>query len=210
MARQQIISFSDVAQAKHLAAIERAAPVTPLFSQGVQQGGILFQPPISQQKHTWWVEVKANVTIGAGSKSTPVGGIVWLLERTDTGLDYYLYLNQKIEEYVFNPYPRQFKSPDRFMVSSDMDGDLYIIGYENVRLKGVVTEQGGIDPTGSGEVTIYRNGTPTSYTVTAYVNWMNKNSAGVRQGVGEDAEVIVEYWEDENKWFIVAADCIPQ
>lgn len=68
--------------------------------------------------------------------------------------------------------------------------------------KGVVTESGGIAADGSGEVTIYLNGSSTSWTVTAHLNWMHGGVA-----VAQNTKVRIEYYPDEGKWVITNAEC---
>lgn len=81
-------------------------------------------------------------------------------------------------------------------------GRWYIIPDNHLmRRKGVVTQSGGISAGGSGTVTIYLNGSSTSWTVTAYLNWMASES------VNQNAEVLIEYFPDEAKWVITNAEC---
>lgn len=81
-------------------------------------------------------------------------------------------------------------------------GRWYIIPDNHmVRRKGVVTQSGGIAVGGSGTVTIYLAGASTSWTVTAYLNWM------ASEGVNENSKVLIEYFPDEAKWVITNAEC---
>lgn len=68
--------------------------------------------------------------------------------------------------------------------------------------KGVVTEVGGIDPDSSGEVTIWENGIATTWKVTAHLNWMHNDLP-----VAYEAEVLVRFFEDENKFVITNGEC---
>jgi hypothetical protein len=68
--------------------------------------------------------------------------------------------------------------------------------------KGVVTEPGGIDPESSGEVTIWENGLPTTWKVTAHLNWMH-NDLPVAYGT----KVLVWFFEDEDKFVFTNGDC---
>lgn len=71
-------------------------------------------------------------------------------------------------------------------------------------IKAAITEAGGITSGGSGEVTIYHAGVAASpaATETAYLNWMSGGAAGE-----EDAECLIEWFPDEQKYVIVALEC---
>lgn len=71
-------------------------------------------------------------------------------------------------------------------------------------IKAAITEAGGITSGGSGEVTIYHAGVAASpaATETAHLNWMSGGAAGE-----EDAECLIEWFPDEQKYVIVALEC---
>lgn len=73
---------------------------------------------------------------------------------------------------------------------------------KRTRYKAVVTESGGISYGGSGEVTIYRGGVATTWTPQAYLEWMHSN-----KDCSEGAEVIVEFFDDENRFDITNGEC---
>lgn len=73
---------------------------------------------------------------------------------------------------------------------------------KRTRYKAIVTEAGGIAAGGSGEVTIYLAQAVTTWKPTAWLNWMDGG-----QPVDEDAQVIVEFFPDENRFVIVGAEC---
>lgn len=76
-------------------------------------------------------------------------------------------------------------------------------------LKGIVTEAGGIDPDSSGEVTVYRNGSSTSTTVTAFLDMLHNDLP-----VSNNDEVLIQFFPDQDnglgQWVIVGAPCNAQ
>lgn len=145
----------------------------------------------------------------------PGSGTAKILNRSYTDGNHPLvdwgFADTTSEVIVNNLLSRPYVSGSVFLTVEDMDGDIWIVGSDSNRRKGVVTESGGIDTTTNhGEVTLYIAGAVTSpaVTVDAYINWMNRNSSSVRQPVGEGAECVVEYWPDEDKWFVQQADCL--
>ena len=73
---------------------------------------------------------------------------------------------------------------------------------DQAEVKGVVTESGQIDFDDSGEVTVHRNGSATTSTITAHLNWMHGD-----EDVSNGKEVICRWFGDELKWVIVGAEC---
>lgn len=72
--------------------------------------------------------------------------------------------------------------------------------YQAPLYKAVVTETGGIAAGSSGDADIQINGVAKE-TITAHLNWLEgTNSAD------ENAEVLVRYFRDEQKWVIVALE----
>lgn len=54
----------------------------------------------------------------------------------------------------------------------------------------------------SGTVSLWANGSDTTYNVTAYLNWM--------YGTGDieaDTEILIKWFPDEAKWVVIGADC---
>lgn len=68
--------------------------------------------------------------------------------------------------------------------------------------KGVVTEPDGIAAGESGEVTIWMAGEASTWKVQAHLNWMHGDS-----DVAFGAEVLLRYFEDEDKFCITNAEC---
>lgn len=54
----------------------------------------------------------------------------------------------------------------------------------------------------SGTVSVWRNGSDTSFNVTGYLNWMDGS-----EDISGDREVVLHYFEDEAKWVITNAEC---
>lgn len=72
---------------------------------------------------------------------------------------------------------------------------------KRTRWKGVVTESGGIAYGASGQVRIYENGIATSWYVTAYNDWIDGGTLAL------NTKVVVEFWQDENKFGVQDAEC---
>ncbi len=72
---------------------------------------------------------------------------------------------------------------------------------KRVRYKAVVTESGGIAVGGEGQVTIYKNATPTTWMPKAKLNWM------ANQDLAHGTKVIIEFFEDENSFVVTNAEC---
>lgn len=53
-----------------------------------------------------------------------------------------------------------------------------------------------------GDVSVYQNGVDVG-TVRAYFNWMENGIASI----ATDAEILIRWFDDEQKWVIVAAEC---
>jgi len=66
---------------------------------------------------------------------------------------------------------------------------------------GIVEETGGIAASGNGDVDIVFKGADTNETITAY-RWMEAANT-----VAEDAECLVRFFRDEQKWYIVEQEC---
>lgn len=60
---------------------------------------------------------------------------------------------------------------------------------------------GNISAGGSGSVTVQKNGS-SSQSVTAYLNWMEGTT-----GVSTSDELLIRFFEDENKYVIIGAEC---
>lgn len=76
------------------------------------------------------------------------------------------------------------------------------LGTKRRRFQAVVSAASGIAANGSGEVTIYENGDPTTWKPTAYNQWMHGGLA-----VAYDTEIVVEWFDDRNRFDIDGAGC---
>lgn len=78
--------------------------------------------------------------------------------------------------------------------------------FESPDYKGVVTEAGGITAGSSGDVDILIGGThhtnDAEETITAELSWMEGSD-----DAANDAEVLVRYFRDEQKWRITQIEC---
>lgn len=54
----------------------------------------------------------------------------------------------------------------------------------------------------SGTVSIWANGSDTTYNVTAYYNWMKSSG-----DIADDTEIRIEWDANESHWVIIGADC---
>ena len=59
-----------------------------------------------------------------------------------------------------------------------------------------------ISPGDSSSIHVWHNGAETDFQVEAYNNWMHNGTS-----IGASAEVIIRWFECEQKWIIIAAEC---
>lgn len=75
-------------------------------------------------------------------------------------------------------------------------------GHKRTRYQGVVSEPGGIPADGSGEVTIYKDGSPTTWKPDVWNVWMHGG-----QNAAYDTEVVVEFIPDKNRFELASQGC---
>jgi hypothetical protein len=96
--------------------------------------------------------------------------------------------------------------PQNTVVRVMRDHGRWYIVPPQTRFHAQVSETGGIDPNSSGEVTIYMNKTATTWTVTAYFDWVYGDAT-----LAEDSRVIVQWYPDRNsgagEWVIELPWC---
>lgn len=120
------------------------------------------------------------------------------IDQEDASLDALTGIKRK----VYNPYLiKLYKAAQPYFAISRTKHGAWICEKPRMWHKAVVSGA-DIDINSSGTVALSFNGATSALTETAWLNWMHGD-----QKVSDGLEVVIYFFEDENKWIILNAEC---